>query len=171
MKPLWNHRRNPHAWKQLFSMKATPELKRQYHIPENSILHMCMALNHFEFLLFRRPSLWCLVPLTITLFLLGLQSTKGVQFGRIKILLTFLGCGISFSGNTQNLVGWVWCNLLWVNLLWQEAGLDHLQRTLPTPTMLWFWRYLYPSTWVRGPRIPTKQWQQPPTAALMVVTR
>ncbi|PKU32332.1 hypothetical protein llap_17364 [Limosa lapponica baueri] len=30
------------------------------------------------------------------------------------------------------------CNLLWVTLLWQGAGLDDLQRSLPTPTILSF---------------------------------
>jgi len=32
----------------------------------------------------------------------------------------------------------VLCSLLWVTLLWQGVGLGDPQRSLPTPTILWF---------------------------------
>jgi len=46
------------------------------------------------------------------------------------------GCGVSLSGNIQDLVGAVLCSLLWVTLLWQGVGVNDPQRSLPTPNIL-----------------------------------
>ena len=56
------------------------------------------------------------------------------------------GCGVSFSGDIQNLPGRfpMWPSvqvLLYRTSFSRGLGLDELQRSLPTPTVLWFWKY------------------------------
>ena len=49
------------------------------------------------------------------------------------------GCGISFSGDIQNLPGCFSAKPTIGNLLYQGVGLDDLQRPLPTPMIPWFY--------------------------------
>lgn len=48
------------------------------------------------------------------------------------------GCGVSFSGDNENLPERDPVQPAQVNLLEQGFGLDSLQRLLPTPAILWF---------------------------------